>query len=204
MNSSGHAVTFRTTADKGIGPNKAYPFIYSFVNKEVDGWDTAKGTLAGNMTGLGVNVPALSNAQHVILLDQNCNFKLLSIRYCAYYINAVAGTYEWFDNEAGWRYEYADGEPVGTPLVHFIRASVSIPHNSRYLYGGMNPAPTAANFGLMRIPLDAIQGQESGIGQVRIEYLLPQSGQVLFEFQNTHRTKDLIVAGCMYGMKVRI
>lgn len=207
-NPSDRSVKFGRIVDGGYGPNKAFPFVYTFVPKDRDLWDTVKATapvLTNNLSSLGVTVAAGVTVQHSILLDQNYNFKMLSIKFGCLYANAVSSTYEWYDNETGWRLDYADPQPVGTPLYRFLRVSLSLPQDSKYLYGDRDPAPLFANAAALNpLSLSSVQANESGIGQVRIPYLLPQSGQVLFQITNTHSTKALVVYGGLFGMKVRM
>lgn len=199
------AVQFGNSVDRGYGPNKAFPFFYSFVSKQNDGWDLVKGAgTAANLTGIGPTVAAASTAQHTIVLSPDYPFKLLWIKYTAYYHNAVRSEYEWYDRITGWRLDYGDYQlAVGTPLHRYLRVSLSYQPDSKYAYGGTrtNSLSTTA---LTPIPLQVLQGYDYGIGQVRNPHLLPTRGHLIFEFTNNHPTKALVVGGTVFGMKVRV
>jgi len=86
MNNPTRAVRMKSSVDMGFGPNKAFPFIYNFINKGDDNWDRVRTTsrLANLETGLGITIPVGGTRQLNIRLDPDYNFKLLSIKYTAY------------------------------------------------------------------------------------------------------------------------
>lgn len=194
INSRNYAVEFGKSVDKGIGPNKAYPFWYTLIPKADDTWEADKGTLAGNIGFIGPTIPAQGEKDWSINLSADYNFMLLRVHYTVYYIDSGNSNYEWYDDETGWRYDYgSDQSAVGTPLTRFIGLSLAYRPASRYLYGESSI-----------IPLTVVQGNESGIGELRTKVLLPRSGQLIFHIENDHTTKDLVVGASVFGIKVRL
>jgi hypothetical protein len=202
------AVKFGRAADAGLGVNKAFPYIYNFVNREDDEWEANKGEgTAGNLTGIGPLVPSGQTVQHVIRLDPDFNFKLLWFKYTTYWHDAANSLYFWYDPVAGWFLEPTGNTQahIGTPLTRYIRISVSFRPDSRYLYGGQNlDILTNGQGGLVPINIQSVQGYDFGYGQVRAPYWLPNWGYIVFEITNTHTIKDIVVGGIAFGMKVRV
>lgn len=205
VNNPDRAIKFGTSVDHGIGPSKTFPFFYGFVPRRADTWIPGA-ALAANLTGIGPTVPFGGTIQHQINLDDDYNFLMLGIKYTAYFADTVAGQYEWYDDPAGWDFPMYDYQTAyGTPLVNFLNISVSVVHNSRYLYGGHNlDAASGRAGGLVPLSPEVLQGYEYGIGSLRTRYFLPKSGILLFEITNTHASKNLVVGGAVYGLKVRI
>ena len=195
-NNPNYAVRFNESVDYGNGPSKAFPFLYSFIDQDRDTWEVAH-TLADS---LGVFVAATATVRHSIQLDYDYNFKLLWIKYSAYYNNG--GTMEWWENVGGAGVVYDDWF-AATPYINYIDVSLSYNPGSRYLYGGFANNPLLASQ-ILPIDLDCMQGNETGYGQLRTPYFLPREGQMIFEITNTHPTDALYVAGIAYGMKVRL
>jgi hypothetical protein len=209
-NSVDYSIKFGQTVDKGLEPQKAFPFIYPFVQASDDHWDLDKGTMAGNMSGLGLLVPAstagsVGRRQIPIRLDPDYAYKLLWTKYSAYYIHGTV--YEWYDQPAAWFLEQSQPEMVaGTPLTNYLYVSLSIASGAGiYVYGGHNTNPVAyPNTSVIPIPVKAMQGYDFGWAQLRSPYFIARSGTVLIDIYNTSFDKDLYVAGLLYGMKVRI
>jgi len=212
ITSKDRTVRLGRSVDMGFGPNKAFPFVYNFVNKGDDNWRPGLGVVANLVNGMGVIVPAqagvlnsgVSPVQHVVRLDPDYNFKMLGIKYTVYYVDFRLNVYDWYDDPVGYYYESTDNQTqYGTPLWHYIRASVSFIGDSRYLYGDtvFNPAT-----GPMKLPLptDVLQGYDVCPVTLRVPYLLPSNGIILFELTNTHPTKDLKVGAGIFGMKIRL
>jgi len=209
-NNSEYSVKFSKSVDMGRGPQKAFPFVYAFVNNEDDTWEVNKATNV--MDSLGVLVPAGATVDHAIKLDQDFPFKLLWIKYSVYHNYGGSGTYIWYEpilagssgcmDEAAFDYNYF----AGTPLLRSIRISVSMHGpDGRYLYGGFNLDNTFNALGVLQpINPQAIQGYDYGYGQIRTEYLLPTQAIVRLQITNNHAVKDLYVTGILYGMKVRL
>lgn len=201
------AVQFGKTVDRGRGGGPlAFPFWYTFIPADTDSWAPGSAGTAVNLDGIGVPVGPGATVNHAVRMSDDYNFRLLWIKYTVYYWNP-AGTYEWYNNEAGFFLEDGDYQTaIGTPLVNFIDSSVSFrAPDGRYLYGGMNlNAVVNLRGSLDPHPLEDLQGYDFGYGQLRTPYLLPRSGLVNFELTNTHPSKTLKVGGCLFGMKVRI
>jgi len=212
MNSIHRAVRFRESVDKAIGPNKAFPFVYNFVNKRDDQW-TPQAIItdyAANLVGCAPVVLAPGQTgQHIIQLDPDYNFMLLWFKYTVYniYVEDVETTYIWYEPVAGWFQEQGDYQTsYGTPLTRLISVSVNFRSDSRYLYGGQNLdfATGRGNAALVPLPFHVLQGYDFGMGQVTTPYLLPREGSILFEFTNNHTVKTLRIGGIAYGIKVRL
>ena len=209
-NNPDYAVQFGRSVDMGLGPQKAFPFFYNFVPSDKDNWDLVKGGgSAANLQGIGPQVGPNATIDHVINLDADSNFTLLSLKYTVYHIPelALAG-YRWYDIiPAGWFQEQFDYQTsYGTPLSRYIEISISfIGPDGRYLYGGQNlDAVTNNRGGLLPLPIEVSQGYDFGYGQLRTPYLLPTNGSVMVKITNTHTVKTLVVGGILQGMKVRI
>jgi hypothetical protein len=79
-----------------------------------------------------------------------------------------------------------------------------VSHNGRYLYGNMNSyQQTAQTLPVVPLNIDAIQGNETGFGQVRTEYLLPAGGALRFDIYNGNAF-PVVVGATIRGMKVRL
>jgi hypothetical protein len=95
------AVKFGRMPDHGLEGQKAFPFIYTFVNHNDDTWEA---TLTGipSLANIGPTIPAGATRQINVLLDPDYNYKLLSVKYTAYYwreaIN-LANQYEWYEDD---------------------------------------------------------------------------------------------------------
>lgn len=201
------AVRLGQSVDMGLGPQKAFPFIYSFVDSVDDTWDTNKGT--DNLDSIGPLVAAGGTIDHPVRLRHDYNFKLLWIKYSAYWYDSQNGIYVWYEPIVGWSGLLEQGDfqtVIGTPLVQSLQISVSAHGpDGRYLYGGQNLENPVNNRGpLLPIQPTTIQGYDFGYGQIRTEYLLPKSAILNFRITNTHSIKALRVAGLIYGMKIRV
>lgn len=81
-----YAVKFHEAADGGLGPNKAFPFMYSFVPYRSDAWvPAATPTLAEALLGRGITVAASSSILHIVNLERDYPFLLLWIKYSGCY-----------------------------------------------------------------------------------------------------------------------
>lgn len=203
-NTPEYAVRFHEGVDRGLEPERAFPFMYSFVPSDNDEWDIDK-TTGSPLVDIGPLVAAGRTVQHQIVMQPDYNFKLLWAKYSAYHDNA--GSIEWYNNEPGFFLEQGDYQTaIGTPLTRFVRVTMTAyGPNSRVLMGGANLDPLANNQG-SRLPIQfsTLQGYDFGFGQLYSPCLLPRQGMVLLELTNTHSTKDLYVAGVLFGMKVRV
>jgi len=93
------AVKFGRHPDMGLESEKAFPFIYTFRNRNDDLW-TAGTTLTNQsdainnvVNGIGPLVPANSRITHNVMLDQDYIFKLLNIKYTAYrFVPSISGS----------------------------------------------------------------------------------------------------------------
>jgi hypothetical protein len=89
MNTIHRAVRFRESVDKGIGPNKSFPFIYNFVNRRDDRW-VPQDSLTDYETNLAGCAPVVlapgQTTQYAIQLDPDYNFMLLWFKYTVYSI----------------------------------------------------------------------------------------------------------------------
>lgn len=93
----------------------------------------------------------------------------------------------------------------GNSYLRYLDVSVSFsaPQN-QYLYGGanLNPIQNGAT-GIFPLPIKSVQGYEYGYGQLATPMLLPLEGNIRFQFFNRSAV-DLIVSGCIGGVKVRL
>jgi hypothetical protein len=205
-----YSIRFGESVDKGLEPQKAFPFIYPFVQAADDRWEQDKGTMDGNMSGLALLIPKATTTgpgrrQIPIRLDPDYAYKLLWTKYSAYFIHG--SVYEWYDQPANWFLEQEQPEMVGgTPLTKFLYVSLSVASSAGiYVYGGHNTDTIRhPNQSTMPISLSAMQGYDFGWAQLRSPYFVARSGLILIDMYNTSTDKDLYVAGLLYGMKVRI
>lgn len=102
-----YAVKFGRHPDMGLESQKAFPFIYTFRNRNDDQWVagttlTAQADALNNIVnGIGPLVPANSRITHNIMLDQDYIFKLLNIKYMACYLRydiRYANEYQWYED----------------------------------------------------------------------------------------------------------
>ena len=180
--------------------NKAYPFIYAFLNSDED-------TANDGFGSLGVTVPVGRTIRHPISLDPDYNFRLLWAKYSVYHeLASPAGQQIWYENIAGWGLEFWDYQTdIGTPLTRFIDLTLTVNNDAEQLYGGFN-TEASVNLGgaLLPIRMKAIQGYDYGMGQLRTPYLIPKDSSVTVEMTNTHPDKELVVNGMLYGVKIRM
>jgi len=205
------SVKFGRGHDLGLEGQKAFPFIYTFVNHNDDTWTANAAPLS--LANLGPTIPANSRKDINVRLDQDYNFKLLAIKYSVYWSsyeppNGGPGstTFSWYEN--GPAATPVDGlDPgmmlVGTPLTRYIAITLSVQGSgSQTIYGGVDPGPLKGY--RVPVPLTCIEGYDYGFYTVRTPRLLPMQGIMAFEVTNSHPRKDLVVAAAIYGMKVRI
>ena len=206
---SDYSIKFGRTVDMGLEAQKAFPFMYPFVQSSDDTWDLDKGTMAGNMSGLALLIPRATAAgpgrrQIPIRLDPDYAYKLLWTKYSAYFIHGTV--YEWYDQPANWFLEQSQPEmAAGTPLTNYLYVSLSIASGAGiYVYGGHNTNPVAyPNTSVIPLSVRAMQGYDFGWAQLRSPYFVARSGTILIDMYNVSTDKDLYVAGLLYGMKVR-
>lgn len=199
----------------GLESEKAFPFIYTFRNRNDDQW-TAGTTLTAQadaidniVNGIGPLIPANSRRTHNVMLDQDYIFKLLNIKYNASYVSATPD-YQWYENCGTLQTDGLDPDmnKVGTPLSRFINITLSFSGaQAQILYGGddCNAVPRM-QYGSRREPIvvDTIQGYDYGFLALRTPKLLTQQACLIFDITNTHPTKDLVVGAAIYGMKIRM
>jgi hypothetical protein len=201
-----YAVKFGRDPSLGLEGQRAFPFMYTFVNHSDDKWIPGQGSLA-NLDSIGPVVPAGSKRQVNVLLDADYNFKLLAIRYSVYAYDGETGIYYWknvppynFIPISGGMADEVDW--MGDDLVKYVGVTLSFQGSgSNILYGG----PNVGALGGQRVPLplDVIQGFEYGFLTTRTPYLLPRQGIMVFELTNKF-SDDVVVAAAIYGMKIRI
>jgi hypothetical protein len=201
-----YSVKFGRDPAMGLEGQKAFPFIYTFVNHSDDQWEPGQAGLA-NLNNIGPVIPTGSTRQINVLLDADYNFKLLAIKYSvyAYQEDEQRGqVYYWMDAIqnpiSGGMMEEVDWP--GDYLTKFVGVTLSFQGSgSNILYGG----PDTGALGGQRVPLhlDVIQGFEYGFLTTRTPYLLPRQGVMVFEITN-NKPVDVVVAAAIYGMKIRV
>lgn len=209
-NSTQFAIRFGESVDKGLEPQKAFPFIYTFVPTDKDTWEIDKAT--NNLSGIGIAIAPGQTLLQQVRLDSDNNFLMLFIRYTVYWFDSRTGMYWWYEPTPAlggtWFLEQGDYQTaIGTPLTRAILASVWMEGpDSRILYGGQPLSQVVANVyaGKVPVPIPALQGYDFGYGQLRTPYFLPSSGMMMFELTNIHPVKTLVVGAAIYGLKVRI
>jgi hypothetical protein len=215
------SVQFGKSPDMGLEGMKAFPFIYTFINHNDNPW---KPYLADcnllsfqALSNITRTIPATGTKTINVILDPDYNFKLLGIRYSAYkYVppsppNGTPGVskFPWYTHSLTVVSDGIDTDmnKIGTPLIRYIRATVSFQGSgSTVLYGGQNiySVPNAMTVnGKTPLPMEASQGHDYGHFRVRTPYLLPMQGTIVFEVTNDFE-EDLAVAAAIYGMKIRI
>jgi hypothetical protein len=207
LNTPKFAVQFGKSVDKGFeGGVVAFPFLYTFVNPSNDTWDQVKNpaSLQNNLIDVGPLIAANSNVQIVVTLDADHFFKLLDVRYTAYYMPPRTTRFSWHDETPGFFYDPVSCIPISETILRHIRVNLSVVHNGRYLYGNTNSyQQTAQILPVIPLNIDAIQGNEYGFGQVRTEYLLPANGALRFDVYNDNDF-PVVVGATIRGMKVRL
>lgn len=215
INSYENSVRMGEIPDYGLSDreNRAFPFFYNFVNAEDDRYEQEKAQGFPNYEDRLVDVGPLVNQNggsvlHPIRMDPDYNFKLLWLRYTAYYIQREGGSNDitWYTRPPGFFLEQGDYQSaIGTPFTQFIRISVFMSGlGERYLYGGavQNQVQTAIN-GLVPVEVSCIQGYEYGYAQVLHPILLPKEGTLMLRITNLYDL-PLHVGGIAAGLKVRI
>lgn len=195
----------------GLEGQKAFPFIYTFINHNDDTWRPQTAPENITISCLGPVVPRASTIRHNVVLDPDYNFKLLSIKYSCYKWvppnGSGIGEYRWYTVSSGTISDgmNPDTDWVGTSLCHYMGVTLSLQGsgNSAILYGGPDAGPiyTGGNIPLQPV---AIQGYEYGFLAVRSPALLPRQGVMAFELTNSHPSYDITVAAAIYGMKIRL
>jgi hypothetical protein len=212
------SVKFGRQPDMGLEGQKAFPFIYTFINHNDDAWASHSPGFITNQTdaidnlvkGIGPLVPAGGTITHNVILDPDYAFKLLTIRYTAlYWRHAVqlSDLYMWYLNQnVGNRSDGMDQDMdwVGTSVHKYISMSLSFQGSgSQMIYGGDDPGPLGN--GRLPLPVDTLEGYpDCGVLSVRTPRLLPLQCTLVFEITNTHPTQDIVVGALIYGMKVRL
>jgi hypothetical protein len=214
------AVKFGRQPDMGLEGQKAFPFIYTFINRNDCKWagpynlSNQAEAIANIVNGIGPLVPAGNHVTVNVLLDPDYNFKLLTIRYSAVYWRhdiRLTDQYQWFfdQNVTPGVGGVSDGvdpgmDQIGTPVHKYISMSLSFQGSgSQMLYGGDNTGPLGN--GRLPIPVEVLEGYpDYGMLSVRTPRLLPRQGIMTFDIYNTHPTQDIVVGALIYGMKVRL
>lgn len=199
FNSPERAIEFGKTVDMGLDSRRVTPYIYNLVNYIDDKWPTEKTT--NPLSGTGPTIAAGADIEWPVRLDPDFIFKMEWIRFTVYYYDNRIPGYIWYEPVTGWSEEFMDiNSKIGTPLVRYLSVGIVLLGNDQYIVG----APDPANQQSRRVSPSAIQGFDSGIGQVNIPYLCPQDGIILLKIKNNHPIKTLIVGGCIYGHKIHI
>lgn len=195
-----YSVKFGRDPVMGLEGVNAFPYFYSLINQN-DDVDWTPGTTPPDLTPVAILCKANSMTPKYVRLDPDYNYKLIAIKYGAYYNNR--GVYQWYENFNTASLYIPDVLP-GSRFTGNIQVSLSIQGSgSATLFGGQS---IEINSNAAKIPLavECMQGYESGFQAMRCEYLLPMQGILAFEFTNTHPNKDLYVTAMMYGMKIRL
>jgi len=217
-NPPGRAIRVGVARDILADPeNTAFPFIYTLVPRSADTWESDKHSRTGsfilNMSGVGPQVLPGQTVDHVVILDNDFNFKLLWIRYTAYFISEklVVPVYSWYWLGAPqvvppYDYQRQDG-PAAT---RYLRVGLTVTGpDGRYIYGAPSIYPTANTVnGEHPVASASMQGYDYGLGETNTEHLLPAGGMLRFRFTNTlpagQYNLKMVVGALIYGMKVRI
>lgn len=87
-----YTIQFGEGVDKGLESQKVFPFFYPFINSENDDWDLNKGDgVIGNLSDIGPVVPANGGKYRTVMrLEPDYMWKLLSLKYTAYYLSERA------------------------------------------------------------------------------------------------------------------
>jgi hypothetical protein len=203
------SVKFGRQPDMGLEGQKAFPFIYTFINHNDDAWAphspgfiTYQTDAIDNIVkGIGPLVPAGGKVTQNVILDPDYAFKLLTIRYTAlYYRHALQlnDQYMWYFNQniipgapfpppspAGLSEGMdQDMDWVGTSAHKHISMSLSFQGSgSQMIYGGDDPGPLGN--GRLPIPVDTLEGYpDCGVLSVRTPRLLPLQCTLVFEITN--------------------
>jgi hypothetical protein len=197
---SDYAVKFGRDPHMGLEGKNTFPFFYSLVNHNDVDWTV--GATPPDLSTYSVNCVANTMTPWYVRLDPDFNYKLLAIKYSAYYAGrSDYAIYENFNAASIYIPDIAGG----TPYSRYLQVSLSVQGSgSQCLFGGQNIQ--AINNTAAKIPLavECMQGYDYGFQAMRCEYLLPLQSILSFEFTNTHATNDIRVAAMMYGWKIRL
>lgn len=204
---SDYSVKFGRDPVMGLEGVNAHPYFYGLINQNDTDW--TPGQTPPDLSTFTVRCRNAAVTSHYVRIEPDYNYKLIAIKYCAYYKKTIPGDpdtyqYEWYEN-VNAAAMYHDNIIPGTPYTGNIFVSLAAQGSgSTVLFGGQNINPLSN--GVSRIPLavSCMQGYESGYQALRCEYLLPLQGILSFEFTNSHPTKELLVAAMLYGMKIRL
>lgn len=204
-----YAVRFNQDPFMGLDGPKAFPFIYTFINRNDDTWSPVAASVQGSLSCIGPVIPANTTRVHPVILDSDYNFKILNIKYTCYKWvddpNGIPGYYRWYTVISGTISEgMTPGmDLVGTPLYRYISMSLYFQGSgAEILYGG--PNVSALSGVRFPIPIECMQGYEYGMYAIRTPRLLPRQGAMIFEITNTHPTYDIIVGAAITGMKIKV
>ena len=195
---------------------KSFPFIYSFLP-----YPFQRGVVQAN-TGFtvlsaadgegpdGYAIAAGQTLSIAILMHRDCNYRLLWIRYDAWFPGFAApgqGSRELLvppqtSLQAG-RTPYMASNNQRIPYLDYLEVTAFIlSSGGRELYGGTQNDPLfPQNHRVIPLPVHSLQKAENGIGQIRTSYQIPASGVVSLKITNTF-TGTLRVTGHLFGYKV--
>jgi hypothetical protein len=198
------SVKFGRDPSRGLEGQKAFPFIYTFVNHNDDTWTPdLTGLLQPSLSCIGPTVAAGATVTHNVMLDPDYNFKLLGIKYTAY--KWVSSAYFWYASVPATISDGMDPDMdfIGAPLTDYINMTVSFQGSgAQQLYGGNDPAPIISGRSRIPLPVNVNQGYDFGFLTMRTPRLLPRQGAMVFEITNTFSVA-LTVGAAIYGMKIR-
>lgn len=187
------AVPFGNLIDNVRDDNRAYPYLYNFVDRTDD-----PNTVMG---GIGPTIPALTYVKHIIRMREDFTYLPRWIRYTVYYLNPGPGTFEWFDTTPPPSPAlYANRMSYGDPLYRLVSIDMAWQPDDRVVMGN----PSGALGSTISIPLELQSGIDSGMLGVKVPYMLPAMGNIVLTIHNNHATKALTVGGCIFGWKARL
>lgn len=195
-----YSVKFGRDPVMGLEGKNVFPYFYSLVNHNDIDW--TQGATPPDVSTYAVLCKAGAVTPHYVRLDPDYNYKLIAIKYAAFYNNA--GVYEQYSafNAA---YLYLPDVLPGNRYTHNIQVTLSVQGSgSQTIFGGQQAGYNMNGAAKVPLAVDCMQGYEYGFQALRCEYLAPMQAVLSFEFTNTHATRDLYVAAMMYGFKIRL
>lgn len=197
--------------------SKAFPFFYSFIAYPYQFGNVNQTTGEYEITTAeadgpdGLLVAANGGIREIpIVMDEDANFHLLSIRYGAWNptivapngsrarllapANSLQGGRSLFQAEMNQMDFYST----------YLSVSVYMTSSGgRDLYGGMQRNPITGAQDEQPIPVQATQGVQDGCGSLRTAFQLPKQATVRIRVVNKF-SQDLRVYGHLFGYKITV
>lgn len=198
---------------------KAFAYWYPFIGYPYQGGQTVDNTGMYSTSvadaigpdGLLIAAGPGSILEIPIVMDVDCNYHLLSIRYTAWNPNhetIAIGSRERLLGAAnslqGGRSLFDASMNQRDPYWSYLDVSAyMVSSGARDLYGGMSREPLTGAIEENPIPLNAIQGHKDGMGSLRTAFQLTKGATVRLRFTSRF-TASLRIHGHLFGYKITV